>query len=64
MLTSDAERRKIQIYEVTLPAVHHLCETLGGVPPKEELLQNYDAPVLVSDVWALELDPPLRMYEG
>lgn len=30
------------------------------------MLQKYDAPVLASGVklWALELDPPLSMYEG
>ncbi|KAI0664187.1 hypothetical protein C8Q70DRAFT_1049696 [Cubamyces menziesii] len=69
-LPSDAERRKTWIYEVPLPAVHHLRETLNAVPPEEDiphdLLQKYDAPVLASGVklWALELDPPLCMYEG
>ncbi|KAH9851942.1 hypothetical protein C2E23DRAFT_214849 [Lenzites betulinus] len=66
----DAERRKTWIYEVPLPAVHHLRETLNAVPPQEDipqdLLQKYDGPVLASCVklWALELDPPLCMYEG
>ena len=53
-----------------LPVVYHLRETLNAVPPEEDiphdLLQKYDAPVLASGVklWALELDPPLCMYEG
>ena len=53
-----------------LSAVHHLRETLNAVPPEEDiphdLLQKYDAPVLASGMklWALELDPPLCMYEG
>ncbi|OSD03102.1 hypothetical protein PYCCODRAFT_1494927 [Trametes coccinea BRFM310] len=69
-LPNDAERRKTWIYEVPLPAVHHLRETLNAVPSMEDvphdLLQKYDAPVLASGVklWALELDPPLCMYEG
>ena len=64
------EKRKTWIYEVPLPAVHHLRETLNAVPPEEDIphdmLQKYDAPVLASGVklWALELDPPLCMYEG
>ncbi|TFK94176.1 hypothetical protein K466DRAFT_6229 [Polyporus arcularius HHB13444] len=69
-LPNDMERRKTWIYEVPLPAVHHLRETLNAVPPEEDIphdvLQKYDAPVLASGVklWALELDPPLCMYEG
>nr|VWO94596.1 Ribonuclease 3 (EC (Ribonuclease III) (RNase III) [Ganoderma boninense] len=69
-LPNDMEKRKTWIYEVPLPAVHHLRETLNAVPPEEDvphdLLQKYDAPVLASGVklWALELDPPLCMYEG
>ncbi|KAI0820816.1 hypothetical protein BC628DRAFT_1329645 [Trametes gibbosa] len=69
-LPDDAERRRTWIYEVPLPAVHHLRETLNAVPPQEDipqdLLQKYDGPVLASGVklWALELDPPLCMYEG
>ncbi|KAI0766927.1 hypothetical protein BD413DRAFT_480506 [Trametes elegans] len=69
-LPNDSERRKTWIYEVPLPAVHHLRETLNAVPPEEDIprdmLQKYDAPVLASGVklWALELDPPLSMYEG
>ncbi|EIW58644.1 uncharacterized protein TRAVEDRAFT_29154 [Trametes versicolor FP-101664 SS1] len=69
-LPNDAEKRKTWIYEVPLPAVHHLRETLNAVPPQEDIpqdmLQKYDAPVLASSVklWALELDPPLCMYEG
>ncbi|KAI0073278.1 hypothetical protein K474DRAFT_1666835 [Panus rudis PR-1116 ss-1] len=69
-LPNDAERRKTWIYEVPLPAVHHLRETLNSIPPEnpipEDTLKKYDAPVLASAVklWALELDPPLCMYEG
>ena len=69
-LPSDAERRRTWVYEVPLPAVHHLRETLNAVPPEEDIphdvLHKYDAPVLASGVklWALELDPPLCMYEG
>ncbi|KAH9935934.1 uncharacterized protein BXZ73DRAFT_89427 [Epithele typhae] len=69
-LPSDAEKRKTWVYEVPLPAVHHLRETLSAVPPEEDIphdmLEKYDAPVLASGVrlWALELDPPLCMYEG
>ena len=69
-LPDNSERRKTWIYEVPLPAVHHLRETLNAVPPEEDIphdmLQKYDAPVLASGVklWALELDPPLCMYEG
>lgn len=70
MMVVCVEKRKTWIYEVPLPAVHHLRETLNAVPPEEDvphdLLQKYDAPVLASGVklWALELDPPLCMYEG
>jgi hypothetical protein len=69
-IPDDAERRKAWIYEVPLAAVHHLREALNAhpaetpVPP--ELLAKYDAPVLASAVklWALELDPPLALWEG
>ncbi|KAH8093805.1 hypothetical protein BXZ70DRAFT_949249 [Cristinia sonorae] len=69
-LPDDAERRKTWIYEVPLQAVHHLRETLNNVPPEESIpndtLAKYDAPVLAGGVklWALELDPPLCLYEG
>ena len=69
-LPNDAERRKTWIYEVPLVAVHHLRETLNAVPPMQSVpddtLAKYDAPVIASAVklWALELDPPLCMYEG
>ena len=69
-LPDDAERRKTWIYEVPLPAVHHLRETLNSIPPEkdipEDILVKYDPPVLASTIrlWALELDPPLCMYEG
>jgi hypothetical protein len=65
-----AEKRKTWIYEVPLAAVHHLRESLNGVPIDQpfpdELLTKYDPPVLASAIklWALELDPPLAMYEG
>lgn len=64
------ERRKTWVYEVPLPAVHHLRETLNSIPPEkdipEDIVAKYDAPVLASTIklWALELDPPLCMYEG
>ncbi len=70
MLMVNTERRKTWIYEVPLLAVHHLRETLNAVPPEEDIphdmLQKYDVPVLASGVklWALELDPPICMYEG
>jgi len=65
-----AEKRKAWIYEVPLPGVHHLREALNSVPPEQnipaELLEKYDAPVLASGVklWALELNPPLALWEG
>ncbi|TFY76207.1 hypothetical protein EWM64_g7805, partial [Hericium alpestre] len=69
-LESDAEKRRTWIYEVPLPAVHHLREALNAVPAEQplpiEITQKYDAPVLASTVklWALELDPPLALWEG
>ncbi|KAH9945710.1 hypothetical protein B0H21DRAFT_860177 [Amylocystis lapponica] len=69
-LPSELERRKTWIYDVPLPAVHHLRETLNAVPPEQSLpndiLTKYDAPVLAGAIklWALELDPPLGMYES
>lgn len=64
------EKRRTWIYEVPLQRVHHLREALNAIPPDQlipnELLAKYDAPVLASTVklWALELDPPLALYEG
>lgn len=64
------EKRKAWIYEVPLPALHHLREALNAVPPEQpfslEMLAKYDAPVLAGGIklWALELDPPLALWEG
>ncbi|KAG5647823.1 hypothetical protein DXG03_007747 [Asterophora parasitica] len=69
-LPNDAEKRKTWIYEVPLPAVHHLREALNGHPIEEpipkELVAKYDAPVIASAIklWLLELDPPLALHEG
>ncbi|TCD61771.1 hypothetical protein EIP91_007949 [Steccherinum ochraceum] len=69
-MPNDAERRKTWIYEVPLPAVHHLRETLNAVPPEQPIpddaLSKYDPPVLAGGIklWTLELDPPLCLYEG
>ncbi|KAJ6621349.1 hypothetical protein B0H10DRAFT_2432380 [Mycena sp. CBHHK59/15] len=69
-LPNDIEKRKSWIYEVPLPAVHHLREALNGVPLDEpvpmELLASYDAPVIAGTIklWLLELDPPLALWEG
>ena len=69
-LQNDAEKRKTWIYEVPLSAVHHLREAINAIPPGNpipiELLEKYDAPVLASAIklWALELDPPLGLWEG
>lgn len=69
-LPNDSEKRKAWIYEVPLPAVHHLREALNAVPPEQpfslEMLAKYDAPVLAGGIklWALELDPPLALWEG
>jgi len=58
------------VYEVPLPAVHHLREALNAVPADQpipiELLTKYDAPVIANAIklWILELDPPLALYEG
>ena len=65
-----AERRKAWIYDIPLPAVHHLRESLNAIPPgqpfSQEMLAKFDAPVLAGCVklWALELDPPLALWEG
>lgn len=67
---SQLEKRKTWIYEVPLSAVHHLREALNAIPPGDaissEMLEKYDAPVIASAIklWALELDPPLGLYEG
>ena len=67
---TEAEKRKAWIYEVPLPAVHHLRESLNAIPPGQpfppELLAKFDAPVIAACVklWALELNPPLATYEG
>jgi hypothetical protein len=69
-IPEDTERRKAWIYEVPLSAVHHLRESLNAIPPDQpipaDMLSKYDAPVLASTVklWALELDPPLALWEG
>lgn len=53
-----------------MPAVHHLRETLNAIPVGQpisgEVLAKYDAPVIASAIklWALELNPPLALYEG
>lgn len=65
-----AEKRKAWIYDIPLPAVHHLRESLNAIPPgqpfSQEMLAKYDVPVLAGCVklWALELDPPLALWEG
>ncbi|PPQ65486.1 hypothetical protein CVT26_000126 [Gymnopilus dilepis] len=67
---NDIEKRKSWIYEVPLPAVHHLRESLNATPPDQafspDLLAKFDAPVIASCVklWLLELNPPIALYEG
>ncbi|KAJ7245122.1 hypothetical protein B0H12DRAFT_1325359 [Mycena haematopus] len=69
-LPNDIEKRKSWIYEVPLPAVHHLREALNAVPIDEpvpaQVFAPYDAPVIAGAVklWLLELDPPLALWEG
>ncbi|KAJ7115832.1 hypothetical protein C8R44DRAFT_793397 [Mycena epipterygia] len=69
-LPNDIEKRKSWIYEVPLPAVHHLREALNAVPLDEpvppEIFAPYDAPVIAGTMklWLLELDPPLALWEG
>ncbi|KAJ6591706.1 hypothetical protein DFH09DRAFT_182307 [Mycena vulgaris] len=69
-LPNDIEKRKSWIYEVPLPAVHHLREALNAVPLDDpvppEIFAPYDAPVIAGAVklWLLELDPPLALWEG
>lgn len=64
------EKRKAWIYEVPLPAVHHLRESLNAVdaelPIPADLLGKYDAAVIASTIklWLLELDPPLALWDG
>ena len=66
---SPPEKRKAWIYDVPLPVLHHLREALNAVPPGQpfspEMLAKYDAPILAGCVklWALELDPPLALWE-
>ena len=68
-LDSDAEKRKTWIYEVPLPAVHHLREVLNAVPPDQtfqpDMFGPFDAPVIASTLklWLLELSPPVGLYE-
>jgi hypothetical protein len=65
-----AEKRKTWIYEVPLPAVHHLREALNALPLDQpapaDLLAQYDAPIIASTIklWLLELNPPLALWEG
>jgi len=69
-LPNDDEKRKSWIYEVPLPALHHLRESLNALTPGQpfpnDLLERFDAPVIAGTIklWALELDPPLALYEG
>ncbi|KAI0058993.1 hypothetical protein BV25DRAFT_1890544 [Artomyces pyxidatus] len=69
-LPNDEEKRKAWIYEVPLPAIHHLRESLNAVhgddPIPSDLVKKYDTPVIASTVklWMLELDPPLALWEG
>lgn len=68
-LPNDDEKRKTWIYEVPLPAVHHLREALNSTVPEPiptDLWTKYDAPTVASclKLWLLELDPPLSLYEG
>ena len=50
--------------------MHRLSEALNAIPPQKpiplEVVTNFDVPVIASTVklWALELDPPLALYEG
>ncbi|KAG6909042.1 hypothetical protein DXG01_002316 [Tephrocybe rancida] len=73
-LTTGEEKKELVppswIYEVPLPPVHHLRETLNGLPVDQpisaDFVAKYEAPVIASGVklWMLELDPPLALYEG
>jgi hypothetical protein len=50
--------------------VHHLREAIHAIDPGQpipaDVLLKYDTPVLASAVklWALELNPPLALWEG
>ncbi|KAF9485462.1 hypothetical protein BDN70DRAFT_847745 [Pholiota conissans] len=67
---NDVEKRKSWIYEVPLGAVHQLRESLNTVSPgqpfPQDLISKFDAPVIAACIklWALELNPPLALYEG
>ncbi|KZS94423.1 hypothetical protein SISNIDRAFT_42434 [Sistotremastrum niveocremeum HHB9708] len=69
-LPDDDQRRKVWIYEVPLPAVHHLRETINSLPRDQpltsEFMKAYDVPVLASTLklWLLELNPSLGLWEG
>lgn len=69
-LPNDIEKRKSWIYDVPLPSVHHLRESLNAVPPEQpipsDIATRYEAPIIAAAIklWALELDPPLALYEG
>ncbi|KAJ7504139.1 hypothetical protein B0H11DRAFT_2349435 [Mycena galericulata] len=69
-LPNNIEKRKSWIYEVPLPAVHHLREALNAVPLDEpmppEIFAPYDAPVIAGTIklWLLKLDPPIALWEG
>jgi len=67
---NDSEKRKAWIYEVPLGVVHQLRESLNSIPVGQPyppgLFATFDAPVIAACIklWALELSPPLGMYEG
>ncbi|TFK25622.1 hypothetical protein FA15DRAFT_735906 [Coprinopsis marcescibilis] len=69
-LSGDDEKRKAWIYDVPLPAVHLLRETLNAVPPDQAFtldhFARFDAPVIASTIklWLLELNPPIGLYEN
>ncbi|KAG9223920.1 hypothetical protein CCMSSC00406_0004464 [Pleurotus cornucopiae] len=69
-LENDDEKRKSWIYEVPLPAAHHLREALNGLDAEQAIPANffdqYDAAVIASTLklWILELDPPVALWEG
>ncbi|KAH7097565.1 hypothetical protein BKA62DRAFT_591337, partial [Auriculariales sp. MPI-PUGE-AT-0066] len=66
----DDQRRKSWIYDVPLPAIHHLRENINalpaGTPIPAELLDKYDAPVIAGTIkiWFLELSQPVATWEG
>ncbi|KAM0793656.1 hypothetical protein ACM66B_001087 [Microbotryomycetes sp. NB124-2] len=59
---SDAEKRKIWLYETPLGAQHHLRQALNSASSKLEpaILSQYDLPVVASTIklWLLELEVP------